>query len=141
VVVGVVLVTLGLALLLSYLPSKRPLSERELSAVAAKSGKKVEEIRASQVSREVYLVGSVGAGAMLGFGLIIALFGALHRAEVETLCRACRRRVFAIRVSFGARCPACQSYAVINWPAVVGTAIFWIAALSLAIVLIAIVAG
>jgi len=141
VVVGIALATIALALLLGYLPSERPLSDAEVGALAARTGRTLAEVRGERLSREVYLAGRLGSWAMLGVGLLLAGLGALYRAEVETRCQACGRQVFAVRASFGLRCPACHGYARVNWILVASTALFWLLAASVAVVLIVLVAA
>ena len=139
VVIGLALATIALSLLFGYLPDQSPLTDAQVASLAADSGADAAAIRAARLSRESYLAGRIGAWAMLGVGLLLAGLGGFHRTEVPTQCLSCGRQVFALRAAFGLRCPACNAYARVNWFLVGGTALFWLAAASLAVALLVLV--
>jgi len=140
VVLGLIMAGIGIGLLAGYLPGVAPLSEQVAAKLAAEAGTTIAKINGARMANELYIAASIAAGALLGFGLLIAAFGAVFRSEVETDCRSCERTVFALRGSFGLRCPACKNYAKVNWLSVAFTTTFWLTSVSMVVVLVVLIA-
>ncbi|MEM9493535.1 MAG: hypothetical protein AAGC55_30580 [Myxococcota bacterium] len=102
--------------LLFYLPAHAPLSSTIDSS--------------TRLSDELYYAGTVTAAFMILSGIILAVSGALYRAQAEVLCRNCHRQVIGWKSTFGLQCPLDKHYARINWFMLILTIAFWTAVLA-----------
>ena len=128
VVLGILIAGLGVWLVLSFLPDRKPLTAAERARVEKQAGIDADAWRFGPSG---YMAARGGAALYITIGVLVALRGLLYRRRIETPCRRCGRTVLAERSGLSLRCDTDQHAAGVNASAL-GLVIAF-AALSLAL--------
>ena len=111
---GLLLAGLGAWLLLSFLPSRKPLTETERDHISRQAG--VDE-NAWRFPQPIYPAAQGGAALYVSLGFLIAVRGLVFRRRIEVHCKRCGRPVVAERRALALRCESGSHSAGTNWGA------------------------
>jgi len=129
---GLLLAGLGAWLLLSFLPSRKPLTEPERVRISHQAG--VDE-GAWRFPPVLYQAAQGAAALYVSLGFLVAVRGLFFRRRVEVNCRRCQRAVVAERRALALRCESGRHSAGINW----GALLLQLAVLTVTLALIGLV--
>ncbi|HLU65105.1 MAG TPA: hypothetical protein VKZ63_02445, partial [Kofleriaceae bacterium] len=121
IALGLFIAGLGVWLLISVLPDRRPISAVELARISQQAG---VDASAWRFSRSLYPVARGLAALYLTVGFLVALRGLLFRRRLEVVCRRCGRAVFAERSGATLRCEGGPHPAGLNRSAIALAAAF-----------------
>ena len=136
IALGLLVAALGVWLLVSFLPDRKPLTPTERDHISHQAG---VDLRAWRFHRVSYEAARGVAGLYLTIGFLIALRGMFFRRRRDVVCRHCGTQVTAERSGLSLRCPNGHHTAGSNLSAV--ALVVGFAALSTALLVLVVVAS